>query len=110
MRMESDLAAAALPVIDAAEAMLLSGDAPVIIAIDGRSGSGKTELSSILAKELDAAIIPGDDFYATDVPDAVWDACTPAERADGAIDWRRPSPRNNYCRSPLSSDCQDYSW
>ena len=82
-------APAALPVIDTVKARPLSGSAPVIIAVDGKSGSGKTALSSILAIELDAAIIPGDDFYAADVPDAVWDACTPAERADRAIDWRR---------------------
>ena len=38
--------------------------APLIIAVDGRSGVGKSTLASMLKDMLDAAIIEGDDFYA----------------------------------------------
>src|SRR5205823_14870630 len=34
-------------------------------------------------------VVAGDDFFANDRGDAAWDACTPAERADQCIDWRR---------------------
>ncbi len=40
----------------------LGGDR-VIIAIDGRSASGKTTLASALAKELDANVFHMDDFF-----------------------------------------------
>lgn len=59
---------------------------PVIIAIDGRSGAGKSTLSQTLARELDAVVIEGDDFYAGGT-------CVrsdePASRAANCIDWTR---------------------
>lgn len=59
---------------------------PFIVAIDGRSGAGKSTLSRILARDLHALVIEGDDFYAggtcvrTDEP---------ASRAANCIDWTR---------------------
>ena len=40
----------------------VSGARPVIL-IDGRSGSGKTELAAVLAAALDAALVRLDDVY-----------------------------------------------
>ena len=37
---------------------------PLLIAIDGRCGSGKTTLGEALAKRLHASLIHMDDFYA----------------------------------------------
>jgi uridine kinase len=34
-----------------------------VVAIDGRSGVGKSTLAAGLAGRLDAAILPGDDFF-----------------------------------------------
>jgi uridine kinase len=34
-------------------------------------------------------IVPSDDFYASSVSDAEWDARSPAQRAADVIDWRR---------------------
>ena len=41
----------------------LSDRTPLIIAIDGPCGSGKTTLASHLARELDAQTVHLDDFY-----------------------------------------------
>ena len=60
----------------------------VIIALDGRSGSGKTTLAKSLARLLNGVEIHADDFW-TGGSNDVWDARTPKERADLAIDWKR---------------------
>jgi uridine kinase len=62
---------------------------PFVVAIDGRSGSGKSTVASMAAEATGAAVIPCDDFFAASVPGSGWDARTPAERASDALDWRR---------------------
>jgi para-aminobenzoate synthetase len=62
---------------------------PFVVALDGPSGSGKSTVATALAQVLGAVVVPTDDFFAADVPAAVWAARTPAERAAAAIDWRR---------------------
>ncbi len=62
---------------------------PLIIAIDGRSGTGKSTLAARLAGALDATVIDGDDFFAGGV-EVRTDA--PADRARDCIDWRRQRP------------------
>jgi uridine kinase len=61
----------------------------VVVALDGGSGSGKSTLAALVAAELDAVIVPGDDFFAAEITDAQWDLFDPEERARAAIDWRR---------------------
>jgi uridine kinase len=65
------------------------GTRPVVVALDGGSGSGKSTLAAMVAAELDAVIVPGDDFFAAEITDAEWDRFDPAERARAAIDWQR---------------------
>ena len=43
----------------------------------------------MVAAELDAVIVPGDDFFAAQITDVEWDRLDAAERARAAIDWRR---------------------
>jgi para-aminobenzoate synthetase len=62
---------------------------PVLVAIDGGSGSGKSTLAVAVAAELNAVIVPSDDFFAAEITDAEWEALGPDERAAAAIDWRR---------------------
>jgi para-aminobenzoate synthetase len=62
---------------------------PMLVAIDGGSGSGKSTLAAAVAAELNAVIVPSDDFFAAEITDAEWDALSPAGRAVAAIDWRR---------------------
>ena len=61
---------------------------PLIVAIDGRSGSGKSTLAAAVATHIDAAVVPGDDFYAGGTAEE-WDRRTAVEKADGCVDWRR---------------------
>jgi uridine kinase len=62
---------------------------PLLVAIDGQSGSGKSELAALVAAGLDAVVVPSDDFYASYIDDAGWAARSPAQRAADVIDWRR---------------------
>jgi uridine kinase len=62
---------------------------PLLVSIDGASGSGKSVLAALVAERLDAALVPADDFFAAQLTDADWDARTPADRAADALDWRR---------------------
>jgi uridine kinase len=61
----------------------------LVVAIDGRSGSGKSTVAQALARDIGAAIVPCDDFFAANVSNVEWDALTPEQRVAEAIDWRR---------------------
>lgn len=50
-------------IADRAAKLREAGRTPVVIAIDGMAGSGKTTLSGLLAQRLDAPIIHMDDFF-----------------------------------------------
>lgn len=62
---------------------------PLLVAIDGRSGSGKTILGSMVAEALSAALVQSDDFYASDISDDEWDVLSPRQRVAKVIDWQR---------------------
>jgi uridine kinase len=59
---------------------------PTLVAIDGRSGVGKSTFAGALARVLRAAVVEGDDFFAGGVG---LRTDSPAERAELCIDWRR---------------------
>lgn len=61
---------------------------PILVALDGRSGVGKTTLAAELATRHDGAVIVADDFWSGG-PDEEWERLPPRERAAQAIDWRR---------------------
>jgi uridine kinase len=61
----------------------------VLVAIDGRSGAGKSSLAAGIADVLQASVVPVDDFFAAHITDAGWDSRTPARRAADCLDWRR---------------------
>jgi uridine kinase len=69
-------------------AVIAARRAPVLVALDGRSGAGKTTLARAIAISLGAAIVESDDFFAGGT-ESEWAARTPAERASACIDWRR---------------------
>jgi para-aminobenzoate synthetase len=75
--------------VAAIEARLKGRSGPLLVAIDGPSGSGKSALAALVAASLDAVIVPSDDFYAAHVTDADWAARSSAERVADVIDWRR---------------------
>ncbi len=66
-----------------------SPNRPVLAAIDGRSGVGKSTLAAAVATELgDCNVIDGDDFYSGGAAED-WDRRSAEEKADLGIDWRR---------------------
>jgi uridine kinase len=75
-------------VVQAIQQTSVSGGGPVLVAIDGRSGVGKSTLAAELARKLDAAVVSGDDFFAGGA-DEEWARRSPEERAAWCIDWRR---------------------
>jgi para-aminobenzoate synthetase len=63
-------------------------DRPVLVAVDGRSGVGKSTLCARLAARAGAAHVDGDDFYAGGDAAALA-ALAPPERAAAVIDVHR---------------------
>ena len=64
---------------------------PWLIAIDGRSGVGKSTFAQRLTQRLDAVLISGDDFYAggtglrRDSPQELADTCIDRERLGSVL-------------------------
>ena len=69
--------------------LIVNRATPFLVAIDGGSGSGKSSVARLVAESLDATLIPSDDFFAAEIPDAGWEKRNAEERARDAIDWRR---------------------
>jgi uridine kinase len=82
---------------------------PVLVALDGRSGVGKSTLARRVAHGIDATVIEGDDFYAGGTAEQ-WDAMSPAERADRCIDWRRQRPVLAALGTGQTATWQPYDW
>jgi uridine kinase len=61
---------------------------PILIAIDGGSGSGKSSIADIVSKQLKATLIVTDDFYAADISNEGWAKRTYKERTADVINWR----------------------
>jgi len=66
-------------------------EAPLLVALDGRSGVGKSTLSAQLAKQLRGVVIKSDDFYAgaPGGSEQGWDKSSAKEKAESVIDWKR---------------------
>ncbi|MBN9237025.1 MAG: uridine kinase [Afipia broomeae] len=78
-----------------------------LIAIDGRSGTGKSTFAGILAKALDATVVDGDDFFAGGI-EVRRDA--PRERAANCIDWRRLRTALEQLREGKSVSYRPFDW
>ena len=61
---------------------------PVLVALDGKSGTGKSTIANQIAKRFGGVEITADDFW-TGGSNEEWDEKTPKEKADLAIDWKR---------------------
>ena len=68
---------------------LLSAATPIVVAIDGRSGTGKSTHAAYLASHFPAVVVPCDDFFAANIPAQGWAKRSPSARAADCIDWRR---------------------
>ena len=67
---------------------LLQRKEPLLVVLDGRSGTGKSTIAQAIADRVECAIVVGDDFYAGGNDDA-WYGCSASEKADRVIDWQR---------------------
>ncbi|GHO50937.1 uridine kinase family protein [Ktedonospora formicarum] len=67
---------------------LLRHKNPVLVALDGRSGTGKSTIANELAKHGDGVVVVGDDFYSGG-DDDVWSGISAEEKVAKVIDWQR---------------------
>ena len=65
---------------DRIAAIASTASRPILVAIDGGSGAGKSTFARRVGDELGAAVIDGDDFYAGGTAEE-WDAMSAAEKA-----------------------------
>lgn len=89
---------------------LLPHPSPVRVALDGRSGVGKSTLAATVAERLaSCAVVEGDDFYAGGA-EADWDARSPEEKAAQVMDWRRQRPVLEALGAGLPASWHAYDW
>ena len=61
---------------------------PLLVALDGRSGVGKSTMARAIAQEVGGIVVIGDDFFAGG-PDCEWDTRSTEAKVADCIDWRR---------------------
>lgn len=76
-------------IVSAISQRLMSHKSTLVVAIDGGSGAGKSTLAAAVASNVEATLIPCDDFFSATITDAQWDTCTPEQRCRRCIDWQR---------------------
>jgi len=62
---------------------------PVIVALDGGSGAGKSTIAAKLMRLTEVALVQLDDFYQTVIPESEWPHKTVEQRLNGVFDWSR---------------------
>lgn len=62
---------------------------PIVVALDGGSGSGKSTIANRLQQLMNVSLVQLDDFYQTQVPEAEWPRKSVKQRLEGAFDWIR---------------------
>jgi len=67
---------------------LLKRKNPVLVALDGRSGTGKSTIAQVIASRVEGIIVVSDDFYSGGNDDA-WSGFSAKEKVDKGIDWQR---------------------
>ncbi|MEO6892302.1 MAG: hypothetical protein ABI456_21605 [Ktedonobacteraceae bacterium] len=67
---------------------LLKRKNPILVALDGRSGTGKSTLAQAIASRVEGVVVVGDDFYSGGNDDA-WSGLSAKQKVDKGIDWQR---------------------
>ncbi len=62
---------------------------PIVVALDGGSGAGKTTIAERLMRRAKIALVPLDDFYQNVIPESEWPHKTVEQRLNGVFDWSR---------------------
>ena len=79
----------------ATKAMTIAAAAgrPIVVAIDGGSGAGKSTIANAIRLRTAAALITLDDFYDARIPDHAWATMPVSRRLGEVFDWRRVRER-----------------
>lgn len=97
--------------LDRAEALILATartrPGPLVVAIDGRSGTGKSTLARALADRLAATVIEGDDFY---VGGTGIEGDPPQSRAARCIDWQSQRRVLSALRAGQAASYHAFDW
>lgn len=83
------------------------GDRPCVVALDGRSGVGKTTLAGELAAALSGVVLDGDAFFGGGVAVRT---DTPADRARDCIDQARQRPVLEALRAGRDARFHAFDW
>jgi uridine kinase len=62
---------------------------PIVVALDGGSGAGKTTVAQRFIRFSEVASVSLDDFYQTVILDSEWPHKTVEQRLNGVFDWPR---------------------
>lgn len=93
--------------IEAAFASAPNRGQPFFIALDGRSGVGKSTLANVVSQRFDALVIEGDDFYAGGVTVR---EDSPQSRAVACIDWTRQRFVLTALRNMQQASWRSFDW
>lgn len=77
-----------IALVDKIRSLTTGRTKPFLVAIDGRSGVGKSTIAQAIAEEFGGIVVLGDDFFAGG-PDSEWDARSAEAKVADCIDWRR---------------------
>lgn len=84
--LKSKTAEAVKLVVDEIHRRMLLQASPLLVAIDGGTGAGKSTLAILLAGQVPAVVVQGDDFFQTSID---WSHMSAAEKTIHCIDWQR---------------------
>jgi len=62
---------------------------PLIVALDGGSGSGKTSLGALLAKDKNITVVELDDFFSAHLTDQQWQHLDTQSKLEQVFQWQR---------------------
>ena len=81
--------AAAHTILNHLEPLREGIDRPLIVALDGGSGSGKSTIATQLAELDHMAVLPLDDFYQRQIRESDWPSIPVPERWASVFEWDR---------------------
>jgi uridine kinase len=90
-------------------ALRAASPGPLLLALDGRSGAGKSTVARQVGARLAALVIDGDDFYRGG-DDAFWRARSAVEKVELVIDWRRQRALLSQLARGEPVTWQPYDW
>lgn len=75
-------------VIENIKSLIKKKSTTVVVAIDGKSGAGKSTIAEMIASKVGGVYIKTDDFWAGGA-NKLWDTRSIAQKVELAIDWKR---------------------